>query len=218
MSVQVQNHGCSGFNIQRTFQRDIPAQLDGAAGIDRRLQVLKGGHAAGFTSLCNGYGDSAKRLGRVDCRTADVEVCGSGGSVCNLCAFCCGKVQNVVVFGAAGFGEGTDYTGNIGGEVQSGVQSDIGMIFDGDGGGVVRPAAFCRTFIGMGNRVPCALRCGGVRKIHRLPHKIYGDFLVRSRAGNKGTVYGDFGVRGAVIRCRKGCDGQGQRYYKRKNN
>ena len=58
-------------------------------------------------------GDGAEGFVCVDCRNADAEICGCGGSIRNLCALCCGKFKNVVIFGTAGFGEGTDYAGKI---------------------------------------------------------------------------------------------------------
>ena len=150
--------------------------------------------------------------------TADAEVGGSGGSGGNFRALGGGKLQNLVICSAAGFGEGTDYAGNIGFEAQSGVHSDIGMVFDGDAGSVIRPAACCCAVVSVGSGVPCTLRCACVGEVHSIPHNIHGDLLRSRCAGDIGAVYGDIGTRCAVIRCRKGCDGQGQRHYKRKNN
>ena len=82
VSVQVKDHrnAVAHINVFIIPQSDVPAQLDGAAGVDCRLQFLKGGHdgssfaALSGAGLCNGYGDSAEGFVCVNCRTADAEV------------------------------------------------------------------------------------------------------------------------------------------------
>ena len=101
VSVQVKDHRDAAAHSKFFFipQSDIPAQLNGAACIDRRLQFLKGVNDI----LCDGHGDGAEGLGCVGAG-AVVE---SSGVVVSLSA---GELLGVVGVVGAGSADGSAVT------------------------------------------------------------------------------------------------------------